>query len=187
MDGRNSVEEDQCVAKSLLSGDKYQLRIFYRKYYPRLLAYVRQRVRTQEDAEEIVQDTFVGFLDSLPIFSFRSSLWTFLVSIARHEIADYFRKMYAKRAIKYVPFMEQVISAPVYSGQETAELFEQTLTRIKPRDKRILLWKYEQRMPVQEIAERLGVGVKAAESRLFRARQAFRAAYCLVETGEGLG
>jgi DNA-directed RNA polymerase specialized sigma24 family protein len=40
-----------------------------------------------------------------------------------------------------------------------------------------LEWKYLDRLSVQEIAGRLGVQTKAAESLLTRARQAFRAGY----------
>lgn len=172
-----SLDKDKQVAKRLLAGDKKALRVFYRKNYPKLLSYVRARVRTEKDAEEIVQDTFLGFLDSLPLFSFRSSLWTFVISIARHEIADYFRKLYAKRAIKYVPFVDQVYHEPLLSGDETRRWFEETLRRLKDEEKKILLWKYEEGWSVREIADNLGVSLKAAESRLFRARKAFQLAY----------
>ena len=40
----------------------------------------------------------------------------------------------------------------------------------------MLEWKYVDGLPVQEIAQRLAIGPKAAESLLTRAREAFRAA-----------
>ena len=40
----------------------------------------------------------------------------------------------------------------------------------------VLEWKYIDGLPVQEIARRLAIGPKAAESLLTRAREAFRAA-----------
>ncbi len=177
MRDKKSLEEDRQVAKGLMRGDKRVLRAFYGENYPKLMAYVAARVRTKEDAEEIVQDTFLGFLDSLPVFSFRSCLWTFLVGIARHEVSDYFRRLYAKRAIKCVPFLEHLYSEPVYSAEETVELFNAVMKRVSAREREILLWKYEDGLSVKEIAQRLGVGMKAAESRLFRARRSFGVAY----------
>ena len=91
--------------QALLEGDKQALREFYGETRPKLLSWVKQRVRRREDAEEIVQDTYMAFLDSLPLFRGKSSLWTFLVSIAKHEVGDYWRKKYAKKAILTVPFV----------------------------------------------------------------------------------
>lgn len=170
-------ERDRMRARKILEGDKKAFRKFYDECYPKLLAYVGSRVKTHKDAEEIVQDAFLGFLDSLPVFSFRSSLWTFLVSIARHEIADYFRRLYAKKAIKYVPFVDQVYLEPMLSSKETVELFYKALKKLENQERKLLLWKYEDKLSVKEIAEKLGVGVKAAESRIFRARQSFMLAY----------
>ncbi len=42
---------------------------------------------------------------------------------------------------------------------------------------RALEWKYVERLPVAEIAARSGLHLKATESLLTRARQAFRASY----------
>lgn len=168
---------DQHQASLILAGNKAAFRRFYHTYHPRLLAYVSSRVKTHQDAEEIVQDSFLGFLDSLPLFSFRSSLWTFLVSITRHEISDYYRKLYAKKAIKYVPFLNQVYSEPLYSMNETRHYFDQALKKISHTEKQLILWKYEEKLSVEEIADKLGTTLKAAESRLFRARKAFQLAY----------
>lgn len=170
-------EEDKKLAKRILGGERRAFRQFYRLWKPKLSAYVVSRVKSCEDAEEIVQDSFLSFLDSLPLFSFRSSLGTFLVAIARHEVADYYRRLYAKRAIRCVPFVDQVYTSPMYSARETREEFERALARIEPRERRLLLWKYEEKLSVKEMARKLGVSVKAVESRLFRARKAFGVAY----------
>lgn len=180
-----SSDADQKLARELLSGNKRALRRFHRQYYKRLLAYVSGRVRTREDAEEITQDSFISFLDSLPMFGFGSSLWTFLVAIAKHEIADYFRRLYAKRAIAYVPFIEHIYREPMHSADETAELFYQAMEKLTRKERRLLLWKYRDGLSVSEMAQRLGTGVKAVESRLFRARQSFKVAYVAVSGEEG--
>lgn len=174
-------DSDQVLAKRIVAGNKKAFHSFYYKYQPRLLSYVMVRVKTKEDAEEIVQDAFMGFLDSLPLFNFNSSLWTFLVSITRHEISDYYRKLYAKKAIRYVPFLNQIYSEPMLSMNETRYFFDQALKKIDKAEKQIILWKYEEKLSVEEIAEKLGTTIKATESRLFRARKAFQMAYLSIQ------
>lgn len=169
--------DERLLIEKLRRGDKRSLRRFYKEYYPKLLVYLESRVRTKEDAEEIAADVLVSFLEALPSFSFKSKVWTFMVSIARHEVADYYRRLYAKKALKLVPFVDQVYSEPLYSSRETVDLFYRALARIHPKEKKLLLWKYEEGKSVAEIADLLGVGVKAAESRLYRARQSFCGTY----------
>jgi RNA polymerase sigma-70 factor (ECF subfamily) len=55
-----------------------------------------------------------------------------------------------------------------------------TLDHLPGRYGQVLEWKYIQGLSVDEIATRLGVGYKAAESLLTRARGAFRDAFGLV-------
>jgi len=164
-------------ATAIIKGDKKAFRAFYRQYYPRLLAYVLQKVSKKEDAEELVQDSFLSFLDSLPLFQGKSSLWTFLVSIARHEVADYYRKKYAKKALQYVPFIDTGYTQDLYSTKETRAHFNQTLKKLVADEQKLLEWKYEQKLSVKEIAQKLNISVKATESRIFRARKSFQVIY----------
>jgi RNA polymerase sigma factor (sigma-70 family) len=66
-------------------------------------------------------------------------------------------------------------------GRERALRVHMALDGLPDRYARALEWKYLDRLAVEEIATRLGVGAKAAESLLARARQAFRAGYARIE------
>src|SRR5437763_597978 len=66
---------------------------------------------------------------------------------------------------------------------ETSRLVQLVLDRLPGRYGDALEWKYIDGLSVAEIAERLGVGVKAAESTLTRARSAFRDAFTAVYGG----
>jgi RNA polymerase sigma factor (sigma-70 family) len=61
------------------------------RYQGRLLAFARNKINRREDAEDLVQDTFIGFLQSLPRFRAELSLETFLFMILRRKIIDHFR------------------------------------------------------------------------------------------------
>jgi RNA polymerase sigma factor (sigma-70 family) len=61
------------------------------RYQGRLLAFARGKINRREDAEDLVQETFIGFLQSLPRFRAELSLETFLFMILRRKIIDHFR------------------------------------------------------------------------------------------------
>jgi RNA polymerase sigma factor (sigma-70 family) len=73
------------------------------------------------------------------------------------------------------------------SRKEEAHLVHAALDLLPPHYARALEWKYLDRLPVQEIAGRLRLGVKAAESLLTRARRAFREGYERMRLRGGAG
>ena len=62
------------------------------RYQGRLLAFARWALPQGSDAEDVVQETFIGLLQSLPGFRGEATLETFLFRILRRRIADYFRR-----------------------------------------------------------------------------------------------
>ena len=65
---------------------------FIARYEGRLLAFVKGRIAHQSQAEDIVQDTFVGFLTSLPNYDDATPLESFLFAIAAHKLTDELRR-----------------------------------------------------------------------------------------------
>ncbi len=62
------------------------------RFEGRLLAFVETRMGRREAAEDVVQETFIGFLTSLPNYDPRRSLESYLFSIAAHKLTDYLRR-----------------------------------------------------------------------------------------------
>jgi RNA polymerase sigma-70 factor, ECF subfamily len=62
------------------------------KFEGRLLGYVIRRAPSRTAAEDIVQETFVGFLTSLPNYDSRQPLEGYLFSIAAHKLTDLLRR-----------------------------------------------------------------------------------------------
>lgn len=60
-------------------------------YEGRLTAYVRARIRDRHSLEDIVQETFLGFLRSLPHYDADRDLESYLFTIAAHKIRDHLR------------------------------------------------------------------------------------------------
>ena len=172
--------EEKLLAR-LLAGEKAAFEQFYKQTSKQLLGYAVKKTASMKDAEEIVHDTYLSLLDSLPIFEGKSSLKTFLISILRHELSDYWRKRYAKKAIRTVPFMDQVYTEKLYSAKQTALAIKRAYEQLKPWEKKVLKFKYEEGMSVRRIAKHMGWSIKAAESRLFRARRSFKMVFEKVE------
>ncbi len=63
------------------------------RYEGRLRAYVRRRLRDHATTDDVVQETFIGFLNSLANFDDRRDLQTWLFTIASHKVTDQLRKM----------------------------------------------------------------------------------------------
>ncbi|MCS7305718.1 MAG: RNA polymerase sigma factor [Thermoguttaceae bacterium] len=62
------------------------------RYEGRLYAYIIRRVKEPQTAEDIVQETFLGFLTSLPNYDAKRSLENWLFSIAAHKLTDHLRR-----------------------------------------------------------------------------------------------
>lgn len=62
------------------------------RYEGRLRAYVRRRLRDHGSADDVVQETFIGFLNSLANFDDNRGLQTWLFTIAAHKVTDQLRK-----------------------------------------------------------------------------------------------
>ena len=62
------------------------------EYEGRLLSFVESRLRRRASSEDVVQETFVGFLTSLPNYDRRRPLESWLFSIAAHKLTDHLRR-----------------------------------------------------------------------------------------------
>lgn len=62
------------------------------RYEGRLLAYVDSRLRNRAASEDIVQETFIGFLNSLPNYDRRRPLESYLFTICAYKLTDHLRR-----------------------------------------------------------------------------------------------
>lgn len=175
--------EEKKLVQEILSGSKRALEKFYCRYKKKLLHFIQAKIQSEEDAEEIFQDTFLAAIEGLRDFSFRSSLFTYLCSIASHKIIDYYRKKKIKQIFfSKIPEIEPLISTFFHPEEELditllREKINQTFKKLAPKYQRILRLKYIDGYSVEEISQKLSISFKSAESTLFRARKAFAKAY----------
>src|SRR5207247_9738426 len=87
-----SSEGDRLLVQQIRQGDARAWDGLIARYEGRLLAFVDRRLHDRAASEDVVQETFVGFLNSLPNFDDRRELQTYLFTIASHKLTDHLRK-----------------------------------------------------------------------------------------------
>lgn len=170
------------IVKEVLEGKKGAATRFYKQFAPKLRRYLAMKL-PEGEIEEILQDSFLSAFDSLPLYRGEASLSSWLISIARHEVADFYRKKYVRLAVEQTsPLFENMVSETmspefVYEKEKLEKKFFKVYHKLTKQYQDILSYRYELSMSVKEIAERMDLSFKATESLLFRARLAFRTEY----------
>jgi RNA polymerase sigma-70 factor (ECF subfamily) len=183
--------EDVSLTRRVLAGDEAAFEAFFDRYFPRLFRFALPRLDgNEDDAEEIVQRVLIRAIARLATYRGEAALFTWLCTFCRHEIAAFRERADNVREVSLFddrPEMVAVLEALSTIGPEDPEttlrrrelssLVQRTLDHLPSRYGDVLEWKYIQGLSVSEIADRLGLGYKAAESLLTRARAAFRDAF----------
>jgi RNA polymerase sigma factor (sigma-70 family) len=139
----------------------------------------RRVVPRSEFAEDIMQDILVAAWQALPSFRGDASLRSWILSIARHKVDDYYRRRIREAETNEDETSgEEPSTAPLFDEQldvaaQQAKVHE-TLSTLPEAYAAALLWRYRDDKSVREMAELTGKTEKAMERLLARAREAFR-------------
>jgi RNA polymerase sigma-70 factor (ECF subfamily) len=87
------LNPEKILVDRIRRGDSDAWQQLIDRYEGRLLAFVSARLVDRSHAEDIVQDTFVGFLNSLPNFDCERPLEGYLFSIAAYKLTDHLRRL----------------------------------------------------------------------------------------------
>lgn len=180
---------DKKLVEELLRGEEAAFKEFFDSYFPALYRFAASRLDHDPlAAEEVAQATICQAIRHLRSYRGEASLFTWLCTFCRHEIYA-FRGARRPQAelIEDLPEVRAALEslcAPAAQGPE-AELtrreisrwVEATLDNLPRHYGQVLEWKYLQDLSVKEIADRLGLAPKAAESLLTRARLAFKESF----------
>jgi RNA polymerase sigma-70 factor (ECF subfamily) len=86
-----SATEEMLVDR-IRRGDSQAWNQLISRYEGRLLAFCQSRLGRREPSEDVVQETFIGFLTSLPNYDRRRPLESYLFSICAHKLTDHLRR-----------------------------------------------------------------------------------------------
>jgi len=91
--------DDAKLLRDIRQGDATAWEVLIRQYEGRLLAFVEVRLCDADAARDVVQETFLGFLTSLPNYDEQTPLESFLFSIASHKLTDALRRIGRRPAL----------------------------------------------------------------------------------------
>ena len=86
------TDTDALLVRQVRAGDTDAWRQLIERFEGRLLAFVDSRLRDRAASEDVVQETFIGFLTSLPHYDEKRDMEAYLFSIAAHKMTDHLRK-----------------------------------------------------------------------------------------------
>src|SRR5512138_546146 len=93
-----AIQGEAVLAAKISAGEADAFNELFLIYFDRLYSLVFHEIgRDQTIAEDIVQETFLSALKSAKNFKGNSQVYTWLVGIAHHKIADYYRHLKRER------------------------------------------------------------------------------------------
>ena len=136
-----------------------------------MLRFVSRTVRCREDAEELVQDTFVRALRSLSQYDEgRASMRTWLTRIAYNEVMRYHEQ--ANRRPRLVPLNEQQDQTPETPDDDhRRDALEQAIRRLPKDDRMLVSMRYADGLSIREIAFITGMKEQSLPVRMQRIRE----------------
>src|SRR5687768_1311940 len=177
----------------MLGGDEAAFDEFFADYFPRLFRFAVLRLRDQDTAEDLVQNSLIAAVRHVGSWRGEATLFTWLCTICRREISAW-EKRTSRRVTVSIAEDDRGLRAALESigaaadapdtelaRADTGRIVQLALDHLPPRYSRALEWKYLEDLSVNDIAGRLQCTPKAAESLLTRARNAFRDAFAAVQ------
>lgn len=167
-------DEDSRLVERFLLGDESSFETLYRKYYEKTFSIARGILMDADEAADATQEIFTQVYKHLARFDKRSKFSTWLFRIAVNRSIQHSRSVKYKK--NWVELNERV---PEVQPEESPiePRVQASLARLNPQDRAILTLFYWEELSLNDIADSLGIAMNAAKTRLYRARERFRAAY----------
>jgi RNA polymerase sigma-70 factor (ECF subfamily) len=171
------------LVRRMLAGRERAFEEFFDGYFPGLFRFAVARLGGDEAAaEDVVQTVMTTAIRKIGTYRGEAALFTWLCTICRHEISAHRARTGGAQAVfaEDDPAIAGALASLAFERDERARLVHVVLDHLPPRYAAALEWKYIDGLSVREIADRLELTAKAAESLLTRAREAFRDGFAIV-------
>lgn len=147
--------------------------ILIKKYKERLYWHIRKIVIDHQDADDVLQNTFIKAWKNLDRFMENSSLYTWLFRIATNESLSYLKKQ--KNISRYsfddenFNLSQKLISDPYFDGDEIQTKLQKAILTLPDKQRIVFNMKYYDNMKYDEIAEILETSVGALKASFHHA------------------
>jgi RNA polymerase sigma-70 factor (ECF subfamily) len=152
-------------------GDVEAFDELYRQHRDKVYTLCLNLCRDREQAQDLLQETFVRAWRGLPKFQGRSQFTTWLHRIAVNVCRDAARRRN--------PQLELLTNAE--PDEETVHRVRAALGLLRTQHRVVLVLRYTLSLSYQEIAETLNWSMPKVKVTIYRAKAAFKNAYCEVD------
>jgi RNA polymerase sigma-70 factor (ECF subfamily) len=177
--------ENELVAQAR-SGDTESFEALVNLYERRIYQIAYRIVENAQDAEDVLQETFLKAFENLQGFRGESSFYTWTVQIAVNAALQRVNRRRKRPTVSLDGDDGESFSPPreivaweenpeqLYAKKEAQAILEQAISALPVIYRTVFLLKDVENLPVDEVANSLGISVPATKSRLIRARLELR-------------
>jgi len=165
------LPSDEELVHSAQKGAQDAFVLLYERYFPNVIARVRFKI-PESDVEDVAQEIFIAMLKSLGSFKGQSKFSTWIWTITSRKIVDYYRS-HKVRLSEQDDYEELVMRNPsnhtvrADHAQDDLSVIQGALSKLPQNYQDILLMRFVDDMPFNEIALQNGQSLEATKS-LFR-------------------
>ncbi len=179
--------DEPSLVERAQSGDSAAFTTLVEQYQRKIFRLAMNITQNTEDAEDVLQETFLKAYQHLDGFQRNSKFYTWIVRIAVNEALMKLRK---RRGDKFVSLDEPLETGEEevkrevavwegnpedrYSQEEIRKILDEAVESLKPDFRTVFALRDIEELSTEETAEALGISVPAVKSRLLRARLALR-------------
>lgn len=168
--------------KELLSrlrqGDQEAFTQLYHLYSERLYRNLLALVKSEQLAEEILQDIFVQFWEKRATIDIQSSFRSYLFRIGENKVHDFYRK--ARRDQKLHAYIKAAASEQythieeALLSRENAGLLQQAIDTLPPQRRQVFEYCKLQGRSYREVSELLGISTSTINDHIVKATRDIR-------------
>lgn len=168
---------DTDLMKRIQAEDMVAFNIFVDRYKNRLFTVINRMLDSSEEAEEIVQETFLRVFQHCNTFDFRFAVSTWVYTIALNLARNELRR---KKRVKFfdIEDYKDKLSAPeqrpLSDPSKIANLLRKAVRKLPPKYKEAFILRDIDQLSYEEIAQILSVPLGTVKSRVNRARNLLR-------------
>jgi len=146
----------------------YAFNLIVRKYQERIYWHIRKIVIIHDDADDVIQNTFVKVWGGLDNFREDSQLFTWLYRIATNEALSFLKKKKTKFFLPLVDVEQELASSlessPHINGTEIQIKLQKAILTLPEKQRVVFNLKYFEEMKYEEMSDILGTSVGALKA-----------------------
>ncbi|MBR4552739.1 MAG: RNA polymerase sigma factor [Bacteroidaceae bacterium] len=135
-----------------------------RLYGPQLYRHIRSMVLTHDDADDVMQETFLKAWAALDQFKGEAKVSTWLYRIATNESLSFLSRRRSSVALEDTDVERTLQSDPYFDGDELQLQLQKAIATLPDKQRLVFNMKYYQQMKYEEMSEILNTSVGALKA-----------------------